>query len=166
MGTLIAILFPIGIGLYWITQNLFALTKSIRSSRWPMVEGVITESYLGAEQRDPKSELYEPVVRYKYFVGGTGYVGRRMDWGSLKTREKEKIHRQLQPYPEGSRIPVHFNPSNPWESVLEPRAPGVFVRFLAGFVFLVIGITIGSSCISGSWCPDIPLGEALEILAD
>ncbi|MHA2427350.1 MAG: DUF3592 domain-containing protein [Candidatus Hermodarchaeia archaeon] len=166
MGTLITILIPIGVGTYWIYKNLSAVIKTFRSRGWPTVEGVVIESYVGSGQGELNSQEFEPVLRCKFVVDQSAYVCRKINWNPHKSRSKQTIQAWINRYPQGSNATVYYDPANPWDSVLEPVAPQALGRIIAGIGFVVIGLFMTISCTSGSWCPDMPLEEVIEVLGD
>lgn len=161
MDTLVTILVPVGIGVYLIAKHLTAAIKAVRSKEWPTVEGEIRESYLGHKDADDRGEIYEPIVRYKYFVEGSGFLSRKLSWNPRTSRDKEKVQSQIDQYPEGGIATVYYNPADPWEAVLKTEAHDTFKRIVTGFAFVIIGFAIAISCASGSWCPELALIETL-----
>ena len=161
MDTLIAVLILISFGAYLIAKHLSAAIRGVRSKEWPTVEGEIRESYVGVSDKDARGHIYEPIVRYRYVVQGSGFGGKRFSWNPRTSRDKESVRTQIDQYPEGGRATIYYNLANPWEAVLKPEAQDTVKRIVAGLAFVIVGFSIAISCAFGSWCPGLGLIEML-----
>jgi hypothetical protein len=83
------------------------------------VEGIVIESTVAAKREG--RQLYRPVVRYRYDVGGERYEGSRIQWAaSAGYRKYTRARRILDSYRSGHAIKVHYDPKRPGVAVLKP----------------------------------------------
>jgi len=102
-----------------ILAGRLSIRRTAESEAWPAVEGVIIESTV-ASQREGR-QLYRPVVRYRYEVGGERYEGSRIQWAaSTGYRKYTRARRVLDSYRSGHAIKVHYDPKRPGVAVLKP----------------------------------------------
>lgn len=109
------------------------------AATWPTVQGVITRAEIesagtrknnrpdgttivigsGDTQDRHKSRVtnWRIAVHYEYTVGAIRYPGRTGDLGAQTTRRAE-AERQLERFPAGSALTVHYNPQDPAESMV------------------------------------------------
>ena len=59
-----------------ILAGRLSIRRTAESEAWPAVEGVVIESTVAAKREG--RQLYRPVVRYRYEVGGERYEGSRI----------------------------------------------------------------------------------------
>lgn len=110
-----AIAFAIGLFLY-VTQFRQGL-RADASKRWPTSAGTVTASAL--EQLPDSKRRYRAAVRYSYRVGAKEYQSDRIFWGGNEGR-RSHMASVVETYPAGCKVPVHYNPQNPAEAVIDP----------------------------------------------
>ncbi len=127
-----------------------SLYRAQRSQSWPVAGAIVYQSLVEKHsQGDPAAlqvDIFEPVILYKYTLQGRQYTGKRIFFGSPTTSlpaAEETISRYL----PGMPVPVHYNPRDPAQSVLEPRAPAARSMRNIGLGSLSVGVT--SSVILG-----------------
>jgi len=109
------IAFAIGVFLY-VVQFRQGL-KADASKKWPTSSATVTASAL---ERSPEHRWrYRAAVHYRYRVGGKEYQAERIFWGGNEGRQKHMVS-VVASYPAGCQVPVHYNPQNPAEAVLDP----------------------------------------------
>jgi len=102
-----------------IVAGRVSIRRAAESEAWPAVEGVIIESTVAAKREG--RQLYRPVVRYCYEVGGERYEGSRIQWvASAGYRKYTRARRILDYYRSGHAIKVHYDPKRPGAAVLKP----------------------------------------------
>ena len=119
--------------------------QAVRSSSWPTVEGMVTESTVlqSTGRRNRKTDI--PKVTYRYSVDGIEHVGTRLFFGSQyseswttgakwTTDTKEYIAR----YPPGNLLRVHYDPEDAATSVVEAGLKSA-IALPVGFSIMVIG---------------------------
>jgi hypothetical protein len=110
---------------------------------WPSVQGEILQSGID-EQIDRTTttgrggRTYQPVIRYRYRVGGTDFEGQRVALGEYATADRADAEVVVQRYPVGGRVPVHHRPDAPATAVLEVGSHGLPWLYTA-LVFLMVG---------------------------
>jgi len=89
---------------------------------------------------------FVPTISYQYVVAGKKYDGDHITIARAGYDFLDATNIRDQ-FAAGQKVPVHYNPSNPAESVLKPKAtvgmfsriPGVFIT-LVGLLLLVYQI--------------------------
>lgn len=108
------------------------------SGGWPSVPGVIRSSTVKSESGSDGT-TYRPEVVYTYTVDGTEYTGSLIAYG-LKGSSSSRSFAQHydSKYPEGSAVPVAYDPARPQTSVLEPGvSKRAFILVAFGAVFAI-----------------------------
>ena len=125
--------------------------QAVRSSSWPTVEGMVTESTVvqSTGRRNRKTNI--PTITYRYSVDGIEHVGTRLFFGSQypeswttgakwTTSTKEYIAR----YPLGTLLRVHYDPEDAATSVIEAGLKSAIVLPVAvSIVMFGGGIVLG-----------------------
>ena len=130
--------------------------QAVRSSSWPTVEGMVTESTVVQWTGRRSRKTYVPQITYRYSVDGMEHVGTRLYFGSQypeawttgakwTTDTREYIAR----YPPGTLLRVHYDPEDAATSVIEvglksaivlPVAVSTFMMFGGGIVLGVVAL--------------------------
>jgi len=133
----------------WLSWRAFApRVRSHAAQNWPVIQGEVREIDLGEEfLRTATGKVgtgFFPFVHYGYTVNGQHYENDRITFakGSLDFITASNVRDEFQ---VGGKVDVHYNPSNPGQSVLYPkstvgmpsRIPGIFV-LLTGVLLSVI----------------------------
>ncbi len=109
------------------------LQQSRRAGRWPSVEGEIVESRPGS----PENDLLPHIV-FRYRVGEQEYQRPfRFPEGTHPLPEFTEIY--LKKYPVGKRVAVYYDPEDPSNATLEPRAHDDWMILAAGIVTTIGG---------------------------
>jgi len=116
--------------------------------KWPTVKGKVTVSEMVTRQESREYQqcgrtrkyrklvtVYEAEVRYAYSVHGKEYEGDRITFFEGTTDHSDLAQEDLDRYPAGAEVTVHYKPDDPAESVLEPGAGPVLI---AGIVMALI----------------------------
>jgi hypothetical protein len=140
-------------GIWMIYRALAPRIKSRQAAAWPTTQAEILESTVEedrARSATGKANIaFVPFVSYRYVVDGKQYDGNRITVAraGYDFLDASNIREQFK---EGEKIPVHYNPANPGDSILKPsatvgmfsRIPGIFVT-LVGLILLVYTIITG-----------------------
>jgi len=99
--------------------------KAEAAQHWPTVAGTVMSSALVGES-NADSDLADPPTwnvraSYSFQVEGRAYTGQRVLFGDDFDRESD-AQALLSKYPAGASVAVYYNPANPNDAVLEPRA--------------------------------------------
>jgi hypothetical protein len=105
-----------------------------RVQQWPTVEGVIEELKPSSEQSD-----LLPHILYAYDVQGEHYR-KVFEFPSGTHPLPEFTQAYMDKYPVGTPVTVYYNPQQPLDSTLEPRAQGDWLVLLLGILMTVGGI--------------------------
>ncbi len=140
---LISIIITIGLGVLLmgivVTQKLKA-KKAAES--WSQVAGIVQKSELSIEHsRDSdgdRSTHYYPLVTYSYIVDSLSYTNNAISFGKSSLSKKRSLSK-LAEYPQGATVNVYYDPADPTQAVLEPKASS-FVTILFGIILVITGI--------------------------
>jgi hypothetical protein len=121
-----ALLFPVCAAA--LATAIYDLAGVRLSTRWPTVDGRVSDSTIEAVEHSRRSLLrvfretyytYRPVVGYEYVAARRKYKNDLIasGLGSLDTREEAEA--VLRSYPKGARVRVHYDPDDPQSSVLQ-----------------------------------------------
>lgn len=138
----------------WMLYRAFApRLKSKEAVNWPTTQAEILEATVEedrARSATGKANIaFVPFVRYQYFVEGKQYAGDKITVAraGYDFLDASNIRDQFK---EGEKVPVHYNPANPGDSVLKPAASvGMFSRIPGVFVTLVGLILLAYTIIAG-----------------
>jgi hypothetical protein len=128
--------FAIGVVLY-VVQFRQGL-QADASKKWPTSSGTITASAL---ERSPESKRrYRAVVQYRYRVGAAEYQSDRVFWGGNEGRQRH-MALVVEAYPVGRKVPIHYDPQNPTEAILDPaQNAGSRPLVLYGVAMMALGL--------------------------
>jgi hypothetical protein len=137
----------IGVATFATVMVLAALgmhRRAAHARRWPVVKGTISSA--GLERfRDARdgvhrgAKVFKAGVSYRYTYRGHDYTGSVASSGAeVMTTSAQLAERASGRYRSGQIVDVHVNPDNPSESVLEPRARGVGVVWIAAIVLFAL----------------------------
>lgn len=163
---LLAALLPIGGGV-WIWDGVATARLAEASRRWPVVPGVVLSAERDAswsprpmrparEARRWRGDrvTYNTSVLVQYRVGDSAHTTRTRTFGqtlgSGDGSESELVRRR---YPVGATVPVHHDPADPAQAVLEPGftsealalpIAGFALNYLAVLLLLFLIISISN----------------------
>lgn len=100
-----------------VSLSLWMRSRSTQCLHWPSVLGVVTESRV----EDSPIDMMKPVVRYRYAVDGSTFIGFRVTFSGYGVSRSAMVQ-LIAPYPEGSTVTVYYDPANPASSVLNNLA--------------------------------------------
>lgn len=104
------------------------------SANWPTVTGIVLSSQLAEDSDSDNRRLYGASIRYGYSVAGKSYESDRVKWGGdYKTSTGGWARKQIEKYPVGAQVKVHYDGSKPEVAVLEP------LNQAGGWILPVIG---------------------------
>jgi uncharacterized protein DUF3592 len=132
----------IGVALY-IAQFRQGL-RATASKRWPISSGTVIASAL---EKSPDGRWrYRAAMQYRYRVAGKEYQSGRIFWGGNEGRQKHMAS-VIAAYPQGCKVPVHYDPQDPSEAVIDP-AQNIGSRPLV--LYAMAMIALGLFCITGA----------------
>ena len=92
------------------------MMPALRSLSWPSTEGEIL-----ARDLDSSPLRYNPVVEYRYEVGGSQFRGHRISFAPTMTvSDADRALGTFHKYLPGRKVDVYYDPTHPERSVLEP----------------------------------------------
>lgn len=122
------------IGPFLVVYGTVLGKKAEASLDWPHVMGKVTRALL---ERDSDGSDYSAVVEYDYSVNGVRYRGKRLRFGGWY-QKKALALAELDAYPQGSEVPVFYNPNKPSDAVLLREAQGTRLWILLGILITVM----------------------------
>jgi Protein of unknown function (DUF3592) len=138
----VAPLFLIAMGGFFLVMGLTDLLAARRSVNWPIASATILQSTL--VRHAGRSTTYRAQVLYRFQVGDRIYRGTQVSYGdhlSSRSHAEQILSRN----PRGAEVPVSYDPQNPEKAVLQPGvAPfawlypglGTFLVLLGGVLLL------------------------------
>jgi hypothetical protein len=140
----VAIFFILGLVLLLVGIRLRGKAKA--AAEWPTTTGTIISASLqensSLDSENNTQITYEPLVQYQYSLIGQRYVGTRLSFGHM-SYDYRTASKKIAAYIPGAQVTVHYDPTDPSQSVLEPKAAGGMVMIILGALFMVIGIAFG-----------------------
>ena len=115
---------------YWRIQG---------STAWPTVNAVVQSNEIATRLHRGRP-YFIPRIRYSYRVQGSKFSGSALSLAKREPsfHEKKDAEKVLLGHPVGSELKVHYHPSAPWESVVEPGlSDEQQVLLWMGYVLLV-----------------------------
>jgi len=125
--------------LFALVAALFCVAfqkNAARARTWPKVKGRVETSGVQAYQERNTDDkrwrtMYRADVSYSYQVGGVRYVGDKMSLGGKFSSSIEALaKRTAARLKRGATVDVFYNPQNPTEAVLQPRAGKLWLMWL------------------------------------
>jgi hypothetical protein len=164
----ISLLFALG--LFWLAWSfvsfgLHVRSESARMAQWPATEGVIVKAKMDSRRvrrSDPllprrgRHTIYvhSTNIAYEYNVEGQAYVSTSISRAKgfdalVESRGQFGGAYQgtwLAKYPEGKRVNVYYDPTDPATAVLERDEPWItYLTFAAAVAVALIGLAFISS---------------------
>jgi hypothetical protein len=131
----------VALGAFGFVAALFALALQRRASlarKWPAVPGTIKtsglEQFVGApsEPGQRGQVMFQSKVSFAYRFNDIDYVSQEANLGGKVSSSSRALTQGLaKKYPDGAKVQVYVNPDNPSEAVLEPRANGAWIIWVA-----------------------------------
>ena len=140
-----ALLFPVVAAA--LAHAIFALASARLSTRWPAVDGRVTDGAVKAVEYSRRRITrflretyyrYAPVVAYEYEAAGRKYKNDRIAFGLSPCDSREEAEAMLAGYPKGARVRVHYDPDDPQSSVLQVAGGWALSALVSASVALMI----------------------------
>lgn len=120
-----------------------SLLRAEDSVKWPTAHGVVQSSSLEYHTGNKGGGTYHAHVLYSYSLDGSNFSGDRIAYGDYGSSDPSHAQGIINRYPVGTKVTVHYMPSNPEECLLEPGiAPQALVLPGLGILFFVAGATM------------------------
>ena len=109
--------------------------KGKANKQWPSTTGQVSSTTLASEEND-----LLPDIRFSYTIEDNHYEGR-VEFPPGTMPMPGFASTQLEKYPIGSPVTVHYNPQQPKQATLEPgRANDDWLILAMGIGFTAIGV--------------------------
>ena len=142
-----------GAGIWAYLEGTRTVEMAEASEHWATVEGTITAAALDERTSTTTSHdrfgtisrktstRYVADVSYAYAVRGTEYEGATISFSASSSFDQpQEAQAVLDGYPVGAVVAVHYDPSHPERSVLEPGSEGVGWLRILGLALIAIGL--------------------------
>jgi hypothetical protein len=136
----------IGFAALWALMVFGMQRAAARARLWPTAPGRVETSDVRSYQVRSRStgessaswkEKCRPNVVYGYDVAGVHYRGDKISYFSSGSNSEDIARKVAKRYPVGTQLTVHYNPDNPGESAIDPRAPlGLYFFYLVPVIVL------------------------------
>ena len=137
-----------------VLAGLQTIKKNTLASSWPTTQGTIIDSTLERySKRNDEGNMrayYRPLITYQYEVEGEEFTCNQVrvtGFSSSTMRSHEE--KKLEKFPVGGQVTVHFDPSNPYDALLEIKKGKINlalilgVAMLGGFLYFAYRIAMG-----------------------
>jgi hypothetical protein len=131
-----------------VVAGITMMSASSKARSWPVVPGKIVERSVGPSTTTGASRpggYFEPRVTYSYVLGNKSYAGHRITL-TTNAYDEAQARRVVDKLPEW--VDVHYNPSDPSDSILEPSAITMSILLLIGGV---LGLLVGAAVLFTSF---------------
>lgn len=127
-------------GWHWLQPGMAIRAQAAASETWPAVDGRIVQSQRRFVFNDGAAAI-DADIRYDFSIDGRTYVGHRVWIGDDQTYPcGDEFVAALDRYPEGRQVRVHYDPSRPAESVLEPGITwSGSMKYIVGLMMVGLG---------------------------
>jgi hypothetical protein len=129
-------------GLFILRMGFAQKSLAEQAAKWPVTTGRIDTSGLQEFQTRnsgylPWRTVFKSRIVYSYSVAGQRYSADRVAFGgTLTVTLPSLVGGQSKRYIEGSKVDVHYDPSNPAAAVLECKVLGLWVLWVSAAGFL------------------------------
>jgi hypothetical protein len=119
-------------GLFVVLVMPFELVKKQAAESWPARNWRITDSSV-ARQQGGKGVSYRAAICGVYTDSGEALCASRIRYGGFTFGDGRRQAREIVArYPEGRVVPLHHDPDDPRDTVLEARSPWTEMLVLLG----------------------------------
>jgi hypothetical protein len=113
--------------------------KNKIAAAWPTVPGKIVsaelDSYIKTDEDGDKTTMYVPLITYEYKVEGEAYTNNRVKVQPfVATNMKSVEMKELDAFPVGGAVEVHYDPFNPGDALLEVDPAKINAPMIIGIV--------------------------------
>ena len=130
---------------------VYAFMKQIaRAKRWPVVQGQIASvdvtNYVNKSDDDGRTRyttMYRPQVVYSYDVNGVRYKGEGVPGSQMATSSEASAKKSAAKFNVGLLVQVHYDPANPTQSVVDPRAGWAVLLWIVPVGFVALAYVVG-----------------------
>jgi Protein of unknown function (DUF3592) len=133
----------VGVGILFIYRHFQLRGVGKTSTAWPKIASCIVTSVITEKESWEGRTRYVdniPTVEYTYDVDRKSYSGDNIAYKVFSSLTRPAAEKILEKYPIGATVDVHYNPSNPSQSVLEPSMQQPMTLLVLGLIFLPIGL--------------------------
>ena len=140
----------------WCSASFFAtviigsdMIADIGTRNWESADGIVENSYVSTSTGGEGGTTYCLHVDYRYTVDGRTYSGDRISYSADNSCNSWSANSD-DDYPEGKKITVYYDPSNPSESVLLSGLSGIDFFICCFFIFPLVGLLLLFGSINAS----------------
>ena len=121
-------------GAYWVIRDG---KRGLASSSWPVASGTVRSGALETSAGAYGHTEWAADIEYAYSVAGVTYVGHNLNFPPRRGSRGSAVA-VLQRYRVGNPVAVHYDPSNPQQSCLEPGLDLWFLFIIPTVSFLML----------------------------
>lgn len=144
MLRIVILLIGCAAGLAIIGYSLKPMRDARKAKTWPMIEATVVRSDVrevvgrtkkSGTNRSESVTRYQADVVYEYTVSGVKHTASRIDYTYHAYPAPDDLAPVLARFPEGATIRVYYNPDEPSDAVIEPKAETLYLfTYLGGFI--------------------------------
>lgn len=128
----------LALGLIIILHGIASWIDAYQSKNWLQVKAELKQCFVRYSQSD---EVYQPVVKYEFYLKGKKYNGRNIDFSDAygsKASAEAKINRVKN---NADNLYVYYKPDDPTLSVIEPGTHFMHpIRLIFGIILTIVAI--------------------------
>jgi hypothetical protein len=154
------IIFGLLMGGFVVGMGVWALKKTNRIEDDALAEEQSARGWSRTEARVLQASVHDvthghgrykvvkavPEIEYEYELAGRRYRGSRVRFGVVEFNLPSSAQALVDRYRTGSTISIHYDPKQPYESVIEPVAnakTGMKVALAICWILILFGISFG-----------------------
>jgi hypothetical protein len=138
-------LFGAAVGVLCLYRHFQLQSAGKASVGWPIAPGRILVSKITEKEswdNGIRSVDNIPTVSYAYDVAGNSHSADKIAYKIFLNMTQIQAQSVLDKYPVGAAVSVHYQPSDPSQSVLETGAQSTMVQLIIGVIFLPLGLLL------------------------
>jgi hypothetical protein len=126
--------------MFGLARRSGALAAASRT--WPTTKGKVLSSDIERAYAFRTGDVYTPIVRYEYAVGGRRYESDVVAFGMTSLKPRRKAEAYLAGRAVGAAVTVHYNPDDPAAATLDTSSLQARALRRSGWIFLAIPVFV------------------------
>jgi hypothetical protein len=126
--------------MFGLARKSGALAAASRT--WPTTKGKVLASDIERTYAFRTGDVYAPIVRYEYAVGGRRYESDVVAFGMTSLKPRKKAEAYLAGRTAGAAVTVHYNPEDPATATLDTSSLQARALRRSGWVFIAIPVFV------------------------
>jgi hypothetical protein len=132
-------------GSYGLVKQVRELVRAWSSRRWPVSEAVVVSAAVHERRGTRGRTEFEPTIEFRYRFRDREYVGHRVAFGDIASRNRKDAENTTKKFGPGTRWEVSICDTSPELSVLHPGLNSQVwwaVLFFLGYTGLAVSFLV------------------------